>query len=268
MNRQPNYKERSSFTRLIIKFVATLFITWLSLFSFSSFMPWIYTTLSKQSVIQIRGILETGSALLFYYLLIAYIPFHLVLGNLLGIVNKQVFKARLSIGHPRSYPQALCYVIGLVVLIDLIYWLPFLMTNSLSIRTRVASNQIKILAHFYKGTPFIYYAARIMLLAPIIEELLFRGILLHCWEKALQPALPRREAQAFAILISAYLFSYTHAGYGDMAVVLKTFIMGLILGYSCCKKQTLFIPIAAHSLSNAIFLMFQVYCYGWPLTVS
>jgi membrane protease YdiL (CAAX protease family) len=81
------------------------------------------------------------------------------------------------------------------------------------------------------------------LLAPISEELYFRG-LLHGWFKS------RRFALWLRVLLSSVLFGLAH--FDSLAVVLSSFVLGVVnaLFYECSKS--LWIPIAMHILTNSL----------------
>ncbi len=84
----------------------------------------------------------------------------------------------------------------------------------------------------------------IILFAPVIEEILFRGILLQRWaiKWGLVPSL----------IVSSLLFGLLHLN------MLGLFIFGLIMGLIYLKTHTLFIPIAIHSLNNFIAVIFEL----------
>ncbi|MCF6159202.1 MAG: CPBP family intramembrane metalloprotease [wastewater metagenome] len=87
-----------------------------------------------------------------------------------------------------------------------------------------------------------------VILAPVMEEILFRGFLL--------PALKNTFGSRYAIVISAFLFAGIHM---DMFAILQIFILGLLLGYVYEKTQTLAAPIIIHVLHNSLTLMFLLY---------
>jgi membrane protease YdiL (CAAX protease family) len=84
----------------------------------------------------------------------------------------------------------------------------------------------------------------IILFAPVIEEILFRGILLHRWaiKWGLFPGL----------IFSCLLFGLLHLN------MLGLFIFGLIMSLIYLKSHTLFIPITIHSLNNFIAVIFEL----------
>ncbi|MBE9170366.1 CPBP family intramembrane metalloprotease [Pleurocapsales cyanobacterium LEGE 06147] len=84
----------------------------------------------------------------------------------------------------------------------------------------------------------------IIIFAPVIEELLFRGILLHRW--AIKWGL------VTSLIVSSLFFGVLHLN------VFGLFNFGLIMALIYLKTHTLFIPIAIHSLNNFIAIIFEL----------
>lgn len=85
----------------------------------------------------------------------------------------------------------------------------------------------------------------ICLLAPILEEAIFRG--------AIQGYLHNSGISAhYAILLSALFFSIMHLNPAQMAT---TAIMGLILGYIFWKTRCLVLPITIHVFNNSSIVL-------------
>jgi uncharacterized protein len=84
---------------------------------------------------------------------------------------------------------------------------------------------------------------KVAILAPIIEESLFRGIIMH--------GLIKNYKSWYAILLSGLLFSFFHLNPWQMTF---TFFLGLFLGWLmiCCRSLPL--CIIAHSINNIIVL--------------
>ncbi|HPU62889.1 MAG TPA: type II CAAX endopeptidase family protein [Mobilitalea sp.] len=88
----------------------------------------------------------------------------------------------------------------------------------------------------------------VVILAPVIEELMLRGILF----RRIRPALPFYAAN----LIQAVVFGIYH---WNIIQGLYAFGIGLILGYIYEKTKTLWAPIFVHSLINGTgFLILQL----------
>jgi len=88
----------------------------------------------------------------------------------------------------------------------------------------------------------------IVILAPIIEELVFRGFL--------QTYLKQKVNLKFALIISSACFSLLHIapsqGVGNITLVISLFVLSLYLGFLYEKKHSLYAPIALHMTFNSI----------------
>lgn len=87
-----------------------------------------------------------------------------------------------------------------------------------------------------------------IIVAPILEEILFRGFL--------QSALKNTFGSRYALVISASLFAAVHM---DLFAFLQIFILGILLGYLYEKTQTLAASIIVHILHNSLTLVFLLY---------
>lgn len=86
----------------------------------------------------------------------------------------------------------------------------------------------------------------VILIAPVLEEILFRGILVD----------------KVGVVLSSILFSVIHIGSGDLYSIIYpaiiTFIIGSVLGTAYKKTKSLLLVILAHSIYN-IFILFIFY---------
>lgn len=85
----------------------------------------------------------------------------------------------------------------------------------------------------------------IAIMAPIVEELLFR------W--GLQNALMRRMGPWAAISISAFVFALVH---GQPAAIPMLFIMGAVFGYLYYRSGSIRTTIALHIVNNGLAALF------------
>ena len=90
----------------------------------------------------------------------------------------------------------------------------------------------------------ILIAVVAVVIAPVLEELLFRGLV----QTMIRSFFEIRNGAWLAILISSALFAIVHANAGHWPAL---FVLGLCLGYSYEKSGSLFRPIFIHSLFNA-----------------
>jgi hypothetical protein len=85
--------------------------------------------------------------------------------------------------------------------------------------------------------------AKLVIIAPIVEEVLFRGIIMH--------GLMRNYKSWLAILLSGILFSAFHLNPWQMSY---TFFLGILLGWLVVRTRSLPLAILVHSLNNFIVL--------------
>ncbi|WP_407461942.1 CPBP family intramembrane glutamic endopeptidase [Methanobrevibacter sp.] len=87
---------------------------------------------------------------------------------------------------------------------------------------------------------FLYFIT-VVILSPIIEELLFRGIFLRVFNKELNNL-------ALAIMITSILFGFCH-GFGG---ILGAILFGICVSILYIKSRNILVPIFAHFLNNFI----------------
>jgi membrane protease YdiL (CAAX protease family) len=116
----------------------------------------------------------------------------------------------------------------------------------------------------------ILIAVVAVVIAPVLEEMLFRGLFqtmirshLSSFDVDPAPALPGRISNFrcrlsawLAILISSGLFAIVHANPGHWPAL---FVLAVCLGYAYEKSGSLFRPIFIHSLFNAVSLIAALY---------
>lgn len=83
-----------------------------------------------------------------------------------------------------------------------------------------------------------------VIIAPVIEEVLFRGVLLHRW------AL--KWGTRSAVLVSSALFAIGHIE------LLGHFLFGLAMAALYLRTRSLWVPIAAHALNNFLVSAIQL----------
>ncbi len=76
----------------------------------------------------------------------------------------------------------------------------------------------------------------VVILAPIAEELFFRGYLL----------------KRIGVVPQAVLFTVLHFGYGSVSEVFTTLAMGIVFGLYVQKNKELYSPLFAHGLYNLL----------------
>ena len=90
---------------------------------------------------------------------------------------------------------------------------------------------------------------RLCILAPLMEELMFRLILCFGGEYVLKRLLPEKAAACVALLSSSFLFAATH---GNLVQGLYAFCMGLLMGGYLLKSRILYISFLMHAVANLV----------------
>ena len=85
---------------------------------------------------------------------------------------------------------------------------------------------------------------KVAVVAPIVEELIFRGMILNGFR--------RNYHGAIAVFMSALLFSLFHLNPWQMPA---TFILGLLVGWLILRTNNIFVAIIGHSMNNAWVLL-------------
>ncbi|EMJ4585551.1 CPBP family intramembrane metalloprotease [Pseudomonas aeruginosa] len=89
-----------------------------------------------------------------------------------------------------------------------------------------------------------------VILAPLMEELIFRGFLLRA------PNMERStRAAMLAIFASAGIFSVTHFNYVNTSSFVAIFFVGVVLGLARIASGGLLLPVALHMAANAKVLI-------------
>ncbi|WP_298844321.1 CPBP family intramembrane glutamic endopeptidase [Clostridium sp.] len=86
----------------------------------------------------------------------------------------------------------------------------------------------------------------VIIIAPIYEEIIFRGILLKGMSKKINPAI--------AIVISALLFGIVHM---NIPQGVNAFLLGLVLGFIYLSSKSIYLSIFAHFINNILALSFS-----------
>ncbi len=85
---------------------------------------------------------------------------------------------------------------------------------------------------------------KVSVIAPIVEELIFRGLILQGF---------RRNYNAFvAVLMSALLFALFHLNPWQFPA---TFVLGLLLGWIVVRTNSIILSILGHSINNFLVLI-------------
>lgn len=89
---------------------------------------------------------------------------------------------------------------------------------------------------------------KVAVIAPIVEELIFRGLILH--------GLRRNYNGFTAVFISALLFALFHLNPWQFPA---TFLLGLLLGWIVIRTKSIILSILGHSINNLLVLLSITY---------
>lgn len=91
----------------------------------------------------------------------------------------------------------------------------------------------------------LVYVLYVVLISPLVEEVVFRGIILNSM---------RRFGDSFALLVSALLFALFH---GNLIQAPNAFLMGLVIGYFVLCTGSLWTGVLIHMVNNALVLLWN-----------
>ena len=97
------------------------------------------------------------------------------------------------------------------------------------------------------GIPeMVIYALNIAVIAPVVEEILFRGVIMQSL---------RQFGDGFALLASSILFGLAH---GNLLQIPNALVMGLAMGYFVLRTNSLWTGIVLHMVNNALAVGLQI----------
>ena len=177
----------------------------------------------------------------FGYLFMAFPPLAIVYFQIKSLDGKFIFK--------KDYFQLNIYPIKNVLIQGIRGWLmiiPFVLLvsfimNSLIDNQNGSNPLLEIVLNNNNYFSFILLFLTTTLLAPLFEEIIFRGILL--------PILSRDFGIILGILISAFIFALAHLSIGEMLPLL---VLGIGLGITRSVSGSLLSSIFMHSLWNGL----------------
>ena len=100
----------------------------------------------------------------------------------------------------------------------------------------------------------ILAALHIILLGPVLEEIIFRGIILRGFLKNYHPVK--------AIVISSLLFGIIHL---NLSQLVAAFIIGCFIGFIYWQTRSLFLCILIHIVNNGIAFIF-IWKFGFNIS--
>lgn len=140
-------------------------------------------------------------------------------------------------------------LVGLVVSFSVAFWLVMTMTTYLlALEEEPFMNLLK-----NSASPVWFIVLNTCILAPVIEELVFRGWLFKRF------ALTQL-GQIGAVVITSLLFAAIHVQY-SMAGIILVFVLGLYFTWVRVKYQSTSLAIIAHASCNSLTMIALYYFY-------
>lgn len=110
----------------------------------------------------------------------------------------------------------------------------------LPILMKIPESDSLIQAEQTLNTSIVYAILSACIIAPIIEEVVFRGIILN--------GMLKRYSPTTAIVISSLIFAIIH---GNIHQAVNAFVLALIIGYVFYKTRSIYLAIFCHFINNA-----------------
>ena len=104
---------------------------------------------------------------------------------------------------------------------------------------------------FMRAEPILLGFISVVLVAPIIEEFLFRGFLYSQLRRSFLKDWG-------AISVSSLVWTAIHFQY-EIGILFILFLFGLLLGYFRMKYNSLLIPVILHALNNLLGFLLTIY---------
>ena len=85
---------------------------------------------------------------------------------------------------------------------------------------------------------------KVVIMAPIVEELIFRGVIMH--------GLMKNYSKLTAVIVSALMFALFHLNPWQFPA---TFILGILLGILMVRTRNIWLCIAGHAINNGLVMV-------------
>jgi hypothetical protein len=182
---------------------------------------------------------------LFLWLFILGVPLVATYRKGNGVVRDLGFRMErrdLPIGFPLGIAVQLFVAAPLV-------WLALWATHQLDDPS--AADSARKLTDAFSGWNVVILVVLVVIAAPIIEEIFFRGLVLRSFE--------RRLGSGWAVFLSAALFA---VGHFEGIETLPLFVFGVLLAWMALRTKRLGLGIAAHMGFNA-WTVFALLALNW-----
>lgn len=152
-------------------------------------------------------------------------------------------KQKLKSFHPLNLENFNWLVFCKLSLIFIPY---IILIGVLSILINISGFAEEVFENIFQQNQLIFFL-NFVILAPIMEELIFRGVLFSYLLKY----APQRQA----VLFSSLLFGLTH---GSPDQMVSATLGGIFLAYTCIKSNALVVPILFHAINNSLSFLVMI----------
>lgn len=182
------------------------------------------------------------------------------IGNIIAIALFTITKwTPFSLEFVRSKPWPIVYW---CVLLSLGMLIPSAEIESLipdSLKTDSVADEMKMIMSSSWGY------IDIGILAPVAEELVFRGGIQKAAVKYFDTRIKGNTAHWVAIAFSATLFAAFH---GNLAQIPHAFLIGLLMGWLCYRSGSILPGIIVHLINNTIaFTLYRLYPKSYDMEI-
>ncbi|MDE6577345.1 MAG: CPBP family intramembrane metalloprotease [Muribaculaceae bacterium] len=169
----------------------------------------------------------------------------LISNLLIGLVFFCIYRFRkLSIVKEwRLYPfswKEVCIASGITLAYSILY--AYMVRISGVTEPDVIARSAEYYLSLFPGCGLIMMCLNLLVMAPLIEEIVFRGVIYNQIVRTTNPVI--------AIVGSGLLFGLIHIMAGGWLLTAGAFIMGILLSYIYYKTESLWVCILAHSVAN------------------
>lgn len=166
---------------------------------------------------------------------------------LLLLVAKKRLRNDLNLLYKKRLFGGIFFGFGIIFLINLVFGILY---NWLGLEVN-PENQ-RMLNEMIGFAPALMLVATSILI-PLVEEIVFRGVILEFFEK--------RVGAILGILLSSILFGFMHVTDPASYIFLPIYVApGILFGILYIKyDKNLWIPIGAHLLNNLFVVMIQIF---------
>lgn len=205
----------------------------------------------SQAEIQ-AGLMAGYSDIIIYILIVSQLVSLLVFGIWYRIQNKKTVKRKAAqIIHGKTIGWIVLFGIGLQALTSVALQLAYLVVPD------AIENMSELLEQAGVGEMGVFSMAATVILAPVVEEILFRGVTFKLAKKAGAPFMA-------ANILQALMFGVYHANLVQGAYA---FVLGLVLGYAAQKYGSLYPAILLHLAYNLSATLLNTISGLFPQTV-